>query len=92
MLIWQLALALLVFTWLALSPPAMGRILVIPLDGAAARALLPEAVGAGARPIVRGPIEGSLVVEGRHAAMANAFAGHRMMMLAAPRIACGDAA
>ncbi|MBO9714978.1 MAG: hypothetical protein J7495_18850 [Sphingomonas sp.] len=74
---------------LALWPPVRGAMIVVPLSGQAADAVL--ALEGGARLLGEGPLPGSLVVTGNRVKLAAALKG-RALLLAAPAMLCGAAA
>ncbi len=81
----QVALVLGGVGWLTLRPPVEGTMLMIPLSKAA-RARLPQSViGRGGQLIRMGPIPGSFVVHGRHAALSQTD----MLLIAADDARCG---
>lgn len=65
----QLFVTTLGLPLLAAWPPAEGRILLVPLTTDAAHSLAARALDADARLVSNGPVRGSLVVEGRAAAL-----------------------
>ena len=83
----QSVAALAGLSWLALSPPVDGAMLLIPLADEDAVA---AALDAGAGLVGIGPIAGSIVVHGNHAALAAALPG--TVILAAPFAGCGGEA
>lgn len=87
LLLQSLAVVLIVVA-LPFAPPATGRMLLIPLDPRAQR-LAPVALANGARLIDRGPIPGSLVVDGDRARLAAALGV--VLIIAAPQSGCGRA-
>ena len=89
LLLWvQGALAIALPALLAMAPPAEGRMLLVPLAGAAEGALFEAAVTAGAAPIGAGRIPGSLVVEGRRAQLSGELWTHGILILAATPSGC----
>lgn len=89
LLIGQVAVAAGCLWLLALSPPADGAMLLLPLWGADEGDAVTLAIAAGALPLARGPLPGSLVVTGRSSAFAGIAQGGTMIVLAAPRSLCG---
>jgi hypothetical protein len=83
----QLTLALTALLLVAFTPPAQGRMLLIPLDGESIAAATIR--GRDATPLKPGPISGSWVVEGRRDALAGLFASESILVLAAPDAICG---
>lgn len=84
----QAAVALLGLPVAAAWPPSRGTILVVPVAAGAERGLAAGALDAGARLLERGPLPGSLVVQGERARL-RAIPG--ALLLAAAPTACGDA-
>jgi len=76
----------LIFLALPFAPPAAGRLLLVPIGTASAARLAAGALAGGARLIDRGPIAGSLVVEGDHGQLAAAL--DAVMIVAAPQSGC----
>lgn len=74
---------------IAFAPPAEGQLLLVPLAGQDADAVAVWATLGGARIVGRGPLPGSLVVQGRTAPLSGAALRHATLMLAAPPAACG---
>jgi len=89
LLLAQGALAVVAIAAMALSPPASGTMMLVPLpgqdDGIAARA----AVAAGALLIGPGPLPRSLVVRGERVRIGRELGGARVLMIAAPFGGCG---
>ena len=86
----QTAGVLLVFAALAFFPPRTGRTILIPLGGDDAR-VLPVAFADGALLIGRGPLAGSIVIQGRRGDMMGTLYRDHILMLAAPYAGCGGA-
>ncbi|HEY0629987.1 MAG TPA: hypothetical protein VGD23_11740 [Sphingomicrobium sp.] len=81
----QLALAVLALLAVAFTPPAEGRMLLVPLDGQpVSRA---DAEGLRATALTSGPLPGSLVVEGNRDLLSALWA-RRVLVLAAPAALC----
>ena len=78
------------FALILLAPPAEGFQLLVPLDGAARARMLPLAIARGAALVGRGPLPGSFVVTGRHAAIGASLAAAGILTFAAPAAACGQ--
>jgi hypothetical protein len=74
---------------IAVAPPAEGELLLVPLAGQSADSVAAWATRAGARIVGRGPLPGSLAVEARTAALADAALRHATLITAAPPAACG---
>jgi hypothetical protein len=91
MLIAQLLLALLAIPLLYAAPPAQGRILLIPVTGAAGQTLLPAAIANGARLVAAGPWKGSMLVEGQGRALVLPMLAMGVLPLAARVGGCGEA-
>ena len=77
----------LIFLALPFAPPAAGRLLLVPIGTASAARLAAGALAGGARLIDRGPIAGSLIVDGDRTTLAAALG--RVLILAAPQSGCG---
>jgi len=88
----QIAGTLLALSALAFHPPAIGRMLLIPLTDAAAARIASRAVSGGAALIATGPVHGSLVVSGERGKLSAAFADNAVLIFAAPPAICGAAA
>lgn len=74
---------------IAFAPPAEGQLLLVPLAGQDADTLTVWAADGDTRIVGRGPLPGSLVVQGRAAALAGAALRHATLIVAAPPAACG---
>jgi len=74
---------------IAFAPPAEGEMLLVPLAGQSADSAAVWATRAGARIIGRGPLSGSLAVQGRTSRLIGLAASHATLIVAAPPIACG---
>lgn len=85
----QITGVLVVLAVLAFSPPAAGKMILIPLTGAAAAQIVPRALSGGAALIGAGPLHGSLVVSGDRRRLAAAFASSAILIFAAPPVGCG---
>lgn len=83
----QLALATLALLVVTFTPPAQGRMLLVPLDGR------PVGLGAiaamKATPLKPGPIRGSMVVDGDRQLLSGLWA-QRVLVLAAPAALCSS--
>lgn len=75
----------------ALAPPAQGAMLLVPLAGQDADSLATWATRAGTTIIGRGPLPGSLAVEGSRYALFTLALRHATLIVAAPPTACGSA-
>ena len=83
----QLALAMLALLAVAFTPPAHGRMLLVPLDG---KPVSREAIeGLAATPLKAGPMPGSWVVDGDRARLSGLWA-RRVLVLAAPAALCAS--
>lgn len=85
----MLALTALAMLWLA--PAEDGRLLLLPLDGTSADAMMHVALAADARPLARGPLPGSLIVDGSRPALAHALGSRAVLVLKAPVGLCSEA-
>ena len=74
---------------LAFAPPSQGQMLLVPMTEAAAAALPRLATANESRIVGRGPVAGSLVIEGRRAALFMAALSSAMLVIAAPQVGCG---
>ena len=74
---------------MAFAPPAEGDQMLVPLSGPAAARMLPIALERGVSLSGRGPLPGSVVVRGLHAAIGAPLAAIGVLTLAAPAVACG---
>jgi len=74
---------------IAFAPPAEGALLLVPLAGQSADSLAVWATHAGVRIVGRGPLPGSLAVEGRTVALVGVALRHATLITAAPPAACG---
>ena len=83
----QLALAVLALLAMAFTPPAQGRILLVPLDGEPVSRAAIE--GLAASPLRAGPMPGSWVVAGDRARLSGLWA-RRVLVLAAPAALCAS--
>ena len=83
----QLALGTVALLLVAFTPPAEGRMLLVPLDGEPIPETLVE--GHHANPLKPGPLRGSWVVEGRRSALAGLLSSDGIIVLAAPEALCG---
>lgn len=83
----QLALAMLALLVVAFTPPAQGRMLLVPLDGQpVSKAAI---AAAAATPLKAGPLPGSWVVDGERQRLSGLWA-ERVLVLAAPAALCGN--
>lgn len=87
----QLALVGLAFGALALSPPASGKMMLVPLWPGAERGMLAQAVARGATLVAPGPLPSTYVVAGRRE-MLSGFATVGVLVIAAPARGCGAGA
>jgi hypothetical protein len=83
----QLALGVTALLLVAFTPPAQGRMLLIPLNGDPISTAMIESHHATL--LKPGPLRGSWVVEGRRAALAGLFSSQAIIVLAAPDAICG---
>ncbi|ATE66908.1 hypothetical protein [Rhizorhabdus dicambivorans] len=82
----QIATALIAMAGFAFAPPAQGRMLLVPIAGAGASALV---VDGGARLIGAGPLPGSLVVMGERDRFVGPALLKGILVLSAPPSWCG---
>ena len=83
----QGGLALAAILVLALTPPAFGRYLLVPLNGQPiGDPLLQQQLLDRRGP---GPLPGSVIVDGHSAGVADTLRAHGILMLAAPALICG---
>jgi hypothetical protein len=87
LIITQLALAMLALLAVAFTPPAQGRMLLVPLDGQPVNRA--AVVGLRATPLAAGPLPGSLVVDGDRELLSALWA-RRVLVLAAPAALCAS--
>ena len=83
----QLALAMLALLVVAFTPPAQGRMLLVPLDGRPVSEATIRDVQA--TPVARGPLPGSWVVDGNRGLLSGLWARH-VLVLAAPAALCSS--
>ena len=83
----QLVLATLALAIVAFTPPAQGRMLLVPLDGRPVSRAVIEA--AAATPLKAGPLPGSWLVDGNRGRLSSLWA-QRILVLAAPAALCGS--
>lgn len=88
----QVALVLMGLAGLALSPPATGRMLLIPVTDRGRAHLLSHALMAGASLVARGPVADSYVVYGDRARIAPTPYADGVLALAGTGGLCGAAA
>jgi len=89
LLIQLLAIAGAVGT-MAAAPPAYGRMMLVPISPGAARGMVAMAIDRGAALVGPGPWPGSLVIEGRRAALSPALLRYGIALVAAPATGCGQ--
>ncbi|WP_420143403.1 hypothetical protein [Sphingobium sp.] len=88
----QCLLPLLGLVALYAVPPASGRMLLVPVTQEARLALVPVAIAHGARLVARGPLAGSMVIEGERGKLAPALLRRGVIALSAQIGGCGEAA
>jgi len=86
----QSALPLVCLVAIGFTPPAEGRVLLVPTSVGARAMLIAVATDHGARLVERGPISGSIIVEGMRDELAAPMLSHGILPLRAPRGGCGD--
>ncbi len=86
----QIALAFAALAFAILSPPASGRMLLVPIGHHDIDEAARLARDAGAALVGPGPLPGSLVVLGDRGHVAAAMHGWQFALLAAPAAGCGD--
>jgi hypothetical protein len=84
----QIVIAALSFGLLALTPPAEGEMMLVPLTAHAAQALPAWALRNGTRLIATGPLPGSLLVYGRRSVLTPGLLRHATLVLATPPGGC----
>ena len=85
----QSILPLLGLVGLYAYPPATGRMLLVPLTYEARAALVPVAVAQGARLVARGPLAGSVLVEGDRVRLVPPLLRRGVIALSAQMGGCG---
>ena len=88
-LLLQFAAASIALAAVALAPPTEGEVLLIPLTGQSADSTAVWATGAGARIVGRGPLPGSLAVQGRTRSLIGMAVRHATLIVSAPPTVCG---
>lgn len=78
----QLVLGVTALLLVAFTPPAQGRMLLIPLSAKPISEAMVESHHA--IPLKPGPVMGSLVADGRQAALAGMFSSRAIIVLAEP--------
>ena len=86
----QGVLATVAFVAIAFAPPAVGRTLLVPLDGKPIRQTLLD--HSMLSRLAQGPLPGSVIVEGRGEVLASALFEQGILMLAVPAAMCREAA
>lgn len=86
----QLAVVAGAIAAIGLTPPATGKILLIPIQGQAVHGIASDAVHHGAMIVGRGPTTGSLVVYGDRDRLAPSMLRHGVAVIAAPDTSCGS--
>lgn len=86
----QAALPLAGLVLIGFTPPAEGRVLLVPTSAGARDMLIAVATSHGARLVERGPISGSMIVEGMRNELAAPMLSRGIVPLRAPRGGCGD--
>lgn len=86
----QVCALLFGFILLTFAPPANGRMLLIPIGHA--ENLISQALASGAQVVARGPVEGSLILEGTRSRLIDALGWGNVLILAAPQSGCGTPA
>lgn len=88
----QLTVAAAAIGAIGLTPPATGKMLLIPVESAAGSRLTRTAIDTGALIIGRGPIAGSLIVYGDSRRLAAPLLRRGAIAIAAPDTSCGSGA
>lgn len=88
----QIALVVIGLVSLALSPPAMGRMLLIPLTERGKAHMLSHALLAGGSLIARGPVAGSYVVYGDRSRIAPSVYADGVLTVKGSGTLCGTSA
>lgn len=73
-------------------PPSSGRLLLVPLSRDAAQSLVAAALTDETLLVTRGPLPGSIVVDGRRRKVAEALAGRAVILIAARATGCSASA
>ncbi len=84
----QIGIGLAGLMLLVMAPPRDGRIWLVPLTQGAAEGLAVSALRSGSALLERGPIDGTLIVQGSSSALARSGVGRDVLMLAAPLGGC----
>jgi hypothetical protein len=87
----QLGIAAAGLVTLTAAPPVEGKMLLVPLTPAAARALPHHALSSGATIVEIGPIANSLVVRGQRSAIFERMLVNGVLVLSAAPSGCGAA-
>ncbi|RYY47628.1 MAG: hypothetical protein EOP59_00785 [Sphingomonadales bacterium] len=74
---------------LALSPPAQGRMLLVPLWPGAEQGMIARATRHNALLLGRGPLPRSFVVSGSRTSVSAGMLGRGVLVIAAPLAGCG---
>lgn len=86
----QLGGVVLLFLLIALAPPPRGPMVLAPLRGQRLAALINFAGARGATVLGRGPLPGSLVIDGERRRLWSPARASAMLLLAAPGVGwCG---
>jgi hypothetical protein len=88
----QLVVALVVGPALLLTPPAHGRMLLVPLTGGSGAHLAADLVDRGGRLLAPGPFAGSLVVEGDRDRLTAGLLARGVVAVRAVALLCGESA
>ena len=85
----QISIAVAGLLLIAFAPSAQGRMMLIPLGADSAHGLAAAALSRGALLVARGPLPGSLIVDGKRAALAGPLLRRGILLAAAPAAGCG---
>jgi hypothetical protein len=75
---------------LVAAPPEKGRMMLVPLTTDAAHGMVAMAIDRGASLVARGPLPGSIIVNGDRAILLRALLRQGVALVAAPVAGCGQ--
>jgi hypothetical protein len=88
----QILGALVVFALIALTPPARGTMLIVPLGGLHQGEMTALALSHGASVMQRGPLPSSMIIYGDRAQLLLPLARAGVLMVAGGAVGCGAVA